>query len=100
MQFFPKRQDKNLFRLDIFYIKPIFNFTQSLTPFECKLNFNQFVWSCISHIVQKFHRKIFIAVCVGKIYFTCGISTHIHGAPALNQTLFALSYNKEKAQLE
>ena len=41
---------------------------KSLIPFECKVNFNQFLQSYISHILQKFHRKIFIAVCVEKKY--------------------------------
>ena len=78
-------------RLDILYVKPLFILIQSLIPYECKVNFNQFLQSYISHIVQKFHRKISIAVCVEKKVFIGRISERFLGAPVLNKTLFALS---------
>ena len=54
-QFIPKRLHLQTIRY--FVHKPLFILIQSLTPFECKVNFNQLLQSYMSHMYKNFTGK-------------------------------------------
>ena len=87
-QFIPKRLHLQTIRY--FVHKPLFILIQSLTPFECKVNFNQLLQSYMSHMYKNFTGKSSQQCALRKIIY----KSHFHAlswAPVLNKTLFALS---------